>query len=150
MLHTSPVRKQATPTGQARKLQLLNVPQGIAMLYCLAGCLTPAVASDNTNTNNRYQWVFNATTNYPGGHSKFVDRTILPGGTGMSFNDLLFACIATPVSYNLRSVPDRNSFPARNSDVICSAPGVKCVYNVSVVQCRYVQLLSDSNRHCTS
>lgn len=59
-------------------------PRTVTIACVLAAVFAQAVrAADNTHFDNHSQkWTILATTSYPGGNSKFIKRSIPPGGSG--------------------------------------------------------------------
>ena len=55
----------------------------LAALACCVALAHFVQANDNTHIDNHSKaWTIIATTSYPGGKSKFIDRKIAPGGSG--------------------------------------------------------------------
>ncbi|KAK9826320.1 hypothetical protein WJX74_008622 [Apatococcus lobatus] len=72
----------------AKELQDMRPQKLAAALACCIALVHAVNASDNTHIDNHSKsWTIIATTSYPGGNSKFINRKIAPGGSDVdSYN----------------------------------------------------------------
>ena len=69
---------------RSSRILMMQRQELVSFAACLVALVTVAYGEDHTHIDNDSKtWTIVATTSYPGGTSKFINRQIPPGGSGL-------------------------------------------------------------------